>query len=583
VTTSLVGTRRFLGWSLLATVSLLVVLLTWNLVGLNQNLSRLSGEVSARALVLGDSLRDDLARRDFQAPAEAETSLLRPDRDPTGTLYPRQICMKLGQKVLWAVPPYAPPFCEEPAVGESRVEPAGASLWTYSHRLPDGRWFLATFEAPGYTRSRSRTSLLAVFEVIGAGVLILFWALLAWRLYASYQEVVAAASLARDLLPGREGEASTQDMLVLFQRMVTELRAKTAELEDRSAAQKRRAESVESMVEALAENLGAGYLRFDPEGRLSGTNADARRLLGLPTVPLLGDTDARALGDNPAIRELLREVHESRSVTTRDEVPGADGRLLQAVAMPLFDKVHHPLGHLLVLRDLTEFYRMGRTLREREALSRLGEVAAGVAHEVRNGLNVLTLQLRNLEADHAALADDTRLRAVRDEIAQLEQVVQELLFFAKPLRVEKAPVSARELLGGAADRLRALFPGLAVEVRAGGELLLACDAEPLGRALLNLGRNAAEAATAAHPGAGRVLLAAAQSVGETELRVEDDGPGLAPEVRENLFAPFASQKPGGTGLGLPIARKIAREHGGDLVPAQAETLPGAAFVLTLPA
>jgi len=582
VSTSLVGARRFLGWSLLGTVSLLVVLLTWNLVGLNQNLDRLSGEVSAQTLALGESLLAELELRDFRPPSEAATPLLRPDRDPSGALYTRQVCMKMGRHVLWAVPPYAPPPLVEPPPGESRVESTGDSHWAYTHRLPDGRLLQVTFEAPGYTRARSRTTALAAFEVVGAGVLILFWALLAWRLYTSYQEVVAVASQAHDLLPRADGEGATQDMLALFQRMVAELRAKTAELEDRSVAQKRRAESVESMVEALAENLGAGYLRFDAEGKLSGTNADARRLLGLPTVPRLGDTDARALGDNPAILELLGEVRESRTVTTRDEVPGAGGLLLQAVAMPLFDKIHHPLGHLLVLRDLTEFYRMGRTLREREALSRLGEVAAGVAHEVRNGLNVLTLQLRNLEADHATLGGDARLTAVRAEIGQLEQVVQELLFFAKPLRVEKTAVPAQELLGNTADRLGVLFPGLSVEVRA-GDTLLSCDAEPLGRALLNLGRNAAEAAISAHPGAGRVLLAAAGSDRGVEVRVEDDGAGLPAEVRESLFTPFTTQKPGGTGLGLPIARKIAREHGGDLVPAEAKTLPGAAFVLTLPA
>lgn len=580
--TTVAGVKRFLGWSLLATVSLLVVLLGWNLYSLQTNLARLEEATLAKVLALGESARAELARRDYRAPSETAAPQLRPDRDPSGTLFPRQLALKLGKRTLWAIPPHDTPSTAEPPPGVAQADASGSSQWTYTYRVSDGRLFIAVFDAPAYGRTRSRMALLAGFEVVGAGVLALFWGLLAYRLYTSYREVEAAARQAGDLLRADAGPAP-QDVVAVFQRTVSELRTRTAELERMGADQKRRAEDVEAVAGALSANLAAGYLRFGADGALADTNADARLFLGLANVPRKGETAAQALADYPELLALLEEARESRSLAAREELEGGGGRLLQAVAIPLFNQLNQARGVLLVLRDQTEVYRMARTLREREALSRLGEVAAGVAHEVRNGLNVLTLQLKNLEADHGALASDPRLGALRSEIGQLGQVVNELLFFAKPLRLEKAPEPAQELLESAATRLRGLFPDLAVEVRCEEGLSVECDSEPLGRALTNLARNAGEAASAAHPGAGRVLISARVQGGAVELRIEDDGSGVAADQREAIFAPFATQKPGGTGLGLPIARKVAREHGGDLVAVDAQTLPGAAFLLTLPA
>jgi len=298
---------------------------------------------------------------------------------------------------------------------------------------------------------------------------------------------------------------------------------------------------------------------------------------------MLGESAERTFASLPEIGALPSEAVKTRSVVIRDEVQGADGRFLQVAAIPLYSQANRSQGALLVLRDMTSYYRMARDLRETEALSRLGEVAAGVAHEVRNGLNVLTLQLKLLREDHSELAEEARLKLVEQEISQLAKVASDLLFYARPLKLEKEPAEMADLLETIANTLRGLFKGLQVTVEAEAGLLANCDSEALSRALLNLGQNAAEAAMQAHPGEGRVILRAGR---EEEkgifIIVEDDGAGIPQSVRDSLFAPFVTEKPGGTGLGLPIARKIAREHGGDLAPYVPETLAGAAFKLTLP-
>lgn len=581
--TPLRGARRTtIGWAVFGTVSLLTVLLTWNLVSLNQTLSRLTDQISTKVLSQGERSRHELAPRGFLAPKEPSPTPLRPDRDPEGALFPRQIAVVFGSRVLWAVPPdLTVPTIAEPIEGTARVEKLGGSQWVYAFRLPDGRVFLAIFDAPGYEKTRSRLALLASFEVAGAGLFLLVWGILAWRLYATYRVAEVTARQAGVLLFGEGGLPGTADVVTTFRQTVEKLAAQTAEFKRLHAEEKSRAESGEVLARELSAHLGAAFLFFNAQGNLEDSHADARPLLGLPDIPLKGHSEGRVLASHPEVLQLLQETRESRAMASRDEVSGAGGRLLQLIAIPLPGQVKSR-GVLLILRDQTALYRMRQTLREREALSRLGEVAAGVAHEVRNGLNVLTLQLKNLKDDHASLPGDPRLSALQAEIGQLEQVVQELLFFAKPLELNLASLPALEILEAAAERIRALCPQIAVEIRCPEELEVSCDPEPLGRALHNLVRNAAEAMAPLSGEAARVLLLARDLGSEVELRVEDSGPGLPEETREASFVPFATQKAGGTGLGLSIARKVAREHGGNLEAVNPEFLPGAALRLTLP-
>ncbi len=583
MTTSIPATKRLMIWGLLVTCSLMVALVTWNLYGLMAEMRGQENNIRSKVLLLGESAKRTLAQRDFQQPGPSVESFFPQMTGELSLVAPKQVALKFGKRILWAVPSFAPPEMEIPEKGVDSVQRSGAGQWVYAATLEDGRTFLAVFDAPAILKRISSIKTAAAFEITAALALILFWGLLAWRLYISYQEVVSTMRRADGLIAiVPKEELATQDMVALFQQTVSELRRRTLELEKLHQAEKRRAQDVEAMVKALCENLDAGYLLFDAGGRLAKANADGRRLLGLPTVPMLGESAERTFARLPEIGALPGEAVRTRSVVIRDEVAGAEGRLLQVTAIPIFSQTNSSQGALLVLRDMTTYYRMARDLRETEALSRLGEVAAGVAHEVRNGLNVLMLQLKLLRDDHAGLAGDDRLKALEGEIGQLAKVATDLLFFARPLKLEKEPAEVAPILEGIASTLRGRFPGLEAAVEAPPSMSVNCDPEALSRAILNLAQNAAESASQAHPGGGRVRLLAGAEEGGAFVAVEDDGPGLPDGVKASLFSPFISEKPGGTGLGLPIARKIAREHGGDLSLETAQTLAGAAFKLTLP-
>jgi signal transduction histidine kinase len=379
---------------------------------------------------------------------------------------------------------------------------------------------------------------------------------------------------------GRD-EPSTQAVVTLFQQTLKELRRRTEELEEMHHRERNRAEDGERMAEALCANLEAGYLRFGEDGHLSGVNAAARSLLGLQSVPRLGDIAAELLRDRQGVAKVLEEVQTTRALALREEVPGAPGTLLQVVGIPLFNLLHQLKGHLLILRDQTGVYQMRRTLREREALSRLGEVAAGVAHEVRNALSTISARLKLLGQDVPDLAENASFQALAEESRNLEQVMQNLLFFARPLPIEREPIDLLALLEEERGALGTQAEPLEVLVQ-GPPAVVGADREAMGRALRNLTRNSLEAMAAVPPGRKKLVLSTRLERGMAFLRVEDSGPGIPEgEDREAIFTPFFSQKPGGTGLGLAIARKIAREHGGDLVYFPSGP-GGAGFELSLP-
>jgi signal transduction histidine kinase len=199
--------------------------------------------------------------------------------------------------------------------------------------------------------------------------------------------------------------------------------------------------------------------------------------------------------------------------------------------------------------------RMRVAIVERD--DRLRLMLAQVAHEIRNPLGGL-----ELFSSAAASSEDPRERRrlisrVRSEIAALNRIVEDFLAFAKPLSLAYEPVDLRSAVEEAADLVQVELLGKReLEVRLPDRSLDArADRDQVKRAVLNLLRNAA------HAGA-RVRLWAEEEQGEIMIAVMDDGPGVAPELRDRIFDPFVSDKEQGAGLGLSIVRKVAEAHGG---------------------
>lgn len=572
--------RRTVSVALGLTASLLLVASAWSFVALVRALSAEASSVRREVRLSGRELERRLALRRFAPPDGSE--VLKPDRDPDTSVFLRQVALFSAGGTVWVVPPAELPRFDRRTLDEESVTRAG-DLWVFTRRYVDGRTLAAFFEAPAYERTRDGFLLLAVYGASTVIALLCFWALIAWKVHRAYTGIAGTLREAGRFLPSDPDLTSAQAMTFAIRDTVAELKRSKDQLDGLLRAEKQRAEDVEDLAKALCANLEAGYMRFDGEGRFIEGNMEARRLLGLVEFPRAGDRDARLLASRPSLLEILAESREARGLCTREEVAGAPGLLLQVAAIPLANQLGQTKGHLLILRDRSEAYAMARALRERDSLTRLGEVAAGVAHEVRNALGSMTATLRLLREDHPTLGGDDRFRIFTEEIRGLERAVRDLLDYARPHPPDRREIPAVELLEDLALQLRDTFPGVEVEVGAPEGKTLSADRDALHRALLNLARNAAEAALSGARRPARVRLEAEpRPGGGALLRVMDSGPGI-PREAGDIFEPFVSQKPGGTGLGLAIARKLTREHGGELTASRDPgPLGGACFELLLP-
>jgi len=301
----------------------------------------------------------------------------------------------------------------------------------------------------------------------------------------------------------------------------------------------------------------------------------------------------RRRGPNTA----LPEPHALRSVSASVTALGPDDlrELMRAVTETTqrLESTHLAL-HNEVGRLQRELAEANAALRRSEALAALGEMAAGIAHEIRNPLGSIQLYVQMLAED---LADRPAQAEVCEKIDRavvgLDAVVRDVLSFARDMTIRPEPVTSDELLDRAiASCASLLSDGIELMREAGVAQRLQADPSLVTQALGNIIRNAVEAMVESE--APRRLLRVGASRrrvrcpnGRQEARiilsVQDSGPGIAPEVIDRIFNPFFTTRKIGTGLGLAIVHRIVDAHGGHINIEPVSDGPGTRMELCMPA
>jgi len=293
--------------------------------------------------------------------------------------------------------------------------------------------------------------------------------------------------------------------------------------------------------ERILDALPFGLLWVDQQQRVAALNAAGRRLLGVkPGV--VGLEASFVLEPFPWLLEALAQIPGQ---SWRCEGGGRRWRLGRIEAP---DKV----GSLVQFEDITELEVEERRIQLRERFAELGEMTAGIAHQLKNGLAVLKGQGQLLKrAGHEAAAQD-----ILAETEELEIVLQRFLQWAKPLEASCAPLALEQAIGQAMAeiRKRPVSNGRVLELQ--GQGVAQADAMLLHQALVNLLENACQAS----PMGGRILIRTA----DRQLEILDEGPGLGEDTMIRMLKPFESGRPDGTGLGLPLALKWVNAQGADL-------------------
>ncbi len=239
---------------------------------------------------------------------------------------------------------------------------------------------------------------------------------------------------------------------------------------------------------------------------------------------------------------------------------------------------------ILVIRDLTEQKQMEAQLQRQERLTAMGELASGVAHEIRNPLNTIGTIIQQLDKDFEPVKEKEAYHQlaglVYAEVKRINKTVQEFLRFARPEPVQPSPFKLRELFNPLKHQYKSVLEKrqikLIMQLNYDSEVVW--DSGQMKQVLMNLIQNAAEAIDKKGTISVTVSLVADR---EVAIRISDDGPGMPEAVRINIFNLYYTTKAKGTGIGLSIVQRIVYEHHG-VISVESQPGRGTRFIIKLP-
>ena len=323
-----------------------------------------------------------------------------------------------------------------------------------------------------------------------------------------------------------------------------------------------------------APRLALEALRAMPDAVVLFDGGDTVCFANDAAPPLLGgsaragESRGAALKRSPPLADLVSHACRTRDPRTAADVP-CGGRRLQAWVTP-FDA-----GCLLILRESSGDGRDDRHLWQAERMAALGRLAGSVAHEVRNPLGAIDIQLQLLARDAGSIGEPAasgvgeRVGRARAEVRRLDGIVQNFLRFSRPPAVRLTPTDPALVVQRMHDLVspEARERGIRLELSVAGQAsLVRADENLLSQALLNVLINAFQAVEEGcdSPLVELTLEEAEEGAGEVRIQVRDNGCGVSPEDLERVFEYYYTTRDGGTGLGLSIAQGILQQHGGSL-------------------
>jgi len=323
------------------------------------------------------------------------------------------------------------------------------------------------------------------------------------------------------------------------------------------ATTRKAAAALLTLHEDIVRSLSSGLITIAPDGVVLTANAAAADILGHPPA-FAGQPIDKLM---PGLSAL---VANERGELRRADLRLAAGLTVGVTVSPLRDIKNQVIGRVVNFQDLTELRRLETQSRRSERLATVGQLAAGVAHEIRNPLASISGSIELLRQTPAASEDDRTLMAiVHREIQRLNVLIGDLLDYANPRPPQRVDFDLSLLVEETLQVARAepAFVAVTMTMEADRPLPIHADPAKLRQVLWNLLRNAADAAAA---GGKHVQIDAHRTPDATTIVVSDDGPGIAPEQLAHVFDPFFTTKSKGTGLGLAICHAIVAEHDGHI-------------------
>ena len=358
----------------------------------------------------------------------------------------------------------------------------------------------------------------------------------------------------------QEKATETGFIINAFHEVTKQLKDKEKELERLKQLAEQRAENIESTNENILQCVTSGVITFNKDCNLATINRAAEEMLAMERALVLRKSCRELFGDT----EITRAVHETfgkktPSARMESTLERPAGKLwLGFNTAILTDRHGSALGVILSFSDLTEVKRLQEQMELRERLTALGEMSAGIAHELRNPMAVISGYL-NLLSKRADPSAQTVIKDITAEINSMNRIIGDLLTFARPASLNRVNVNIKDMIEGC---LSSVMQATGADSRITtsmkvDDITVSLDEVLMRQAFTNLIQNAIDAM----PEKGTIEIETRQGK-ELKVIVRDTGVGIPRENLKKIFLPFYTTKDSGVGLGLALVHKIILSHEG---------------------
>ena len=341
------------------------------------------------------------------------------------------------------------------------------------------------------------------------------------------------------------------------------------------------------LLETIFQSIQEGVVVVDADGRLTYTNKAAETLIGLSVASSRGKPIMRYIREIDWDRILRLEPNEwSRMISHEIEVTYPQHRFINFYVVPLAAGSETQRGAVIILRDVTRDRQNEMSTIETERINAIKLLAAGVAHEIGNPLNALTIHLQLMGREMDRLEESQRgelpelLGIARNEVARLDMIITQFLRAIRPAKLKPVLTRLESLIEETLSLLRQEVQDRAIAV----ELVcpapvprIRVDRDQIKQCFFNIIRNAMQAMQ----NGGRLEIRVSASDHYVAIAFHDTGKGIEPEEMGRIFDPYFTTKQEGSGLGLMIVQRIIQDHGGILEVAS-KPGEGTRFTLSLP-
>ncbi|MFD2183501.1 two-component system sensor histidine kinase AtoS [Rhodoplanes azumiensis] len=346
-----------------------------------------------------------------------------------------------------------------------------------------------------------------------------------------------------------------------LRRPIPPLRDELGEIVEAINGMAKALDDARSLNENILASVADAIVSVDLDGRVTAVNPAAEQLYGVQAGSVIGKPYRSLFPEDAAVDSALLDTLETgrgHTAVTID-LPRADQTLrINATSSVLRDRDGQRIGAVVVLKDVSERERLMIQVMRADRLAALGELTAGIAHEVRNPLTSIRGFIQYL--DECESLEEWRAYGplIIRQVDSLNHLVGELLAFGRPQPPRIGKVDVAQLIKEMAFLARGKSDARIALDCDGSFPTIEADGEALKQALLNLIINAIQAI----PDGGTVTVSTRTEDDRVVIAVKDDGVGVAPENLDKVFDPFFSTKPSGTGLGLAMVHRIVDAHGG---------------------